>query len=208
MFQLYFFALQILKNIYIYFKINMTAATISVLEQAITWQPFVLGITTASATAYYLNNFVVSDLTSAGDWSGNSGNAINGLSAATIAVQCVAILEWTKFLLKRKTGSLKIDSSTSNNANYGKVMFFFWWLILCWYVICIIMCSLNIDAVNHFGKLQITNGPVLTGTYANAMSGMCYSTLAVGGIALGLFLYGEFGTRNYKDPKPMVTEIH
>ena len=183
----------------------------ALLESTITWSPFVLGTANAIVMCYFGNNFVVSDLTAQGTWSGNSGDAVLGLSAATVAVQSVAVLEWFKYLLKRQTGAIKINASSAN-MNFSRVMYYFWWLMLCFYIVSIIFCALNIELVNNYGNLQVeiggNNNDLLGGSYGNAVMGMDYATLGLAGLSLGVYIYGEFGTRTWNEPKPVVTEIH
>jgi len=165
-----------------------------VLETTVMWVPIVMGLTTSSVVAYYGNNFVPTDLTLVSGqtlWSGNSGNVVMGLSAATLAVESVALLEFFKYILKAREGNIKVESS---NPQYSRTMMFFWYLMMFFYLVAIISCALNITVVSNFGNVAVglsTSGSQLTGSFGSAVLGMNYTDIGISGLAILLYLYAE-----------------
>lgn len=178
-----------------------------VTELAIMWLPWTIGMSSAGLTAYYANNFVTADIDPArGILSGGSGEALLGLSSASIAVQGWAIFEWVKYVLKRQEGKITMQN---RNEYYGKAMMWFWWIMMLFYLIAIVLGALNIQLVTQYDSNAVTiNGNKLNGSFGNAVAGMSYTTLALGGIAFFSYLYAEFGTRRMNEPHPTVIERH
>jgi hypothetical protein len=180
----------------------------SVVPEIVTqWIPFGIGVADAALTAYYVNNFVATDVDNTrGILSGKSGDAILGLSTASVAVQGWAVLEWVKYVLKRQEGKLSIQN---RNERYAKTMLTFWWLMMLFYLLAIVLGALNIQMVTQYDSVPVTiNGTKLQGSYGNAVAGMSYATLAVGGLSFLTYLWAEFGTRSMNEPHPRVTEAH
>jgi hypothetical protein len=143
------------------------------LETAIMWTPWAVGMADAGLTAYYTNNFVTNDVNTAASPSeigGNSGHALLGLGAASLAVQS--------------------------------------WIF---YLVAIVSAALDVHLVTNFGDVNAnvdTNTGKLNGSYGNAVEGMSYATLGVGGLSFFVYLYAEFFTRRMDEPHPTIIEAH
>jgi hypothetical protein len=178
-----------------------------ILEGTVMWVPWIMGITSSSLIAYYGNNFVPTDLTLVSGntiWSGASGNAVMGVSAATLAVESVALLEFFKYVLKAREGNIKVENS---NPHYSRAMMYFWWLMMFFYLVAIVSCALNVTVVSQFGNEPVglsTSGSQLTGSFGSATLGMSYTTIGVGGLAFFLYLYAEIFAK--KGAKVTMTE--
>lgn len=176
-------------------------------EVAITWVPWTIGVASSSLLAYYANNFVTSDIDAThGTITGTSGSAIMGVSAASMAVQAWAILEWMKYIIKREEGRI---TTHNRNAHYGRSMMAFWWIMLIFYLVAITSAALNVELVAQFDNLSVdVSSNKLGGTYGDATEGLSYATIGVGGVALLVYLYAEFFARDVTEPHPTVIEAH
>ncbi len=177
------------------------------LEVAIQWVPWAMGVASSSLLAYYANNFVTSDIdTTHGTLSGASGSAIMGVSAASMAVQSWAIIEWIKYMVKREEGRV---TTHNRNIHYGRSMMAFWWIMLIFYMVALTSAALNVELVAQYDSLAVTvSGNKLNGTYGDATEGLSYATIGVGGVALLVYLYAEFISRDVTSPHPTVIETH
>lgn len=180
-----------------------------VLEGLVMWTPLAMGIASSSIIAYYGNNFVPTDLALVGTttvWSGASGNAVMGVSAAALAIESMAILEFFKYMMKAREGKIKVENS---NVPFGRAMMYFWYLMLFFYMVAIVSCALNITLVSQFDAQAVslnTAGTQITGTFSNGTLGMAYTTIGIGGLALIFYLYAELGLK--KGSKVVMTETH
>jgi len=178
-------------------------------ETVVTWVPWTMGIASSAVIAYYGNNFVPTDLTLVSGntiWSGASGNGVLGVSAATLAVESVALLEFFKYVLKAREGNIKVEN---NNPQYSRGMTYFWWLMMFFYLVAIVSCALNITVTSNFGNQPIglsASGSQITGSMGSATLALSYSTLGVGGLAFFLYLYVEIFLK--KGSKTKMTEVY
>ena len=136
-----------------------------VLEVAISFVPWTVGVANASLMAYYANNFVTADLDPThGTISGPSGSALLGVSAASIAVQSWAVFEWIKYALKREEGRV---TSQNRNAHYGRSMMAYWWIMFLFYLVTIAACALQVELVTKYDSVAATvQGGKLGGSFA------------------------------------------
>jgi hypothetical protein len=178
-----------------------------VLETAIHWVPFAVGIADASLTAYYANHFSISDVdTIRGTLGGQSGSALLGLSAASIAVQGWAMFEWIKLAVKKEEGKL---SSHSRNMHYGRSMMVYMWIMLIFYMVAISSAALNVQLVTKYSDVDaVVQSGKLGGTFGDAVEGLAYATIGVGGMGLFTYLYAEFFARSINERHPTVLEAH
>lgn len=178
-----------------------------VLETAISWVPFTIGVANASLMSYYANNFVTADIdTVHGTITGASGSALLGVGTASMAVQVWAMLEWVKYIVKREEGRV---TSHNRNAHYGRSMMAYWWIMLIFYMVAIASAALQVQLVTQYDSVaaNITGGK-LGGSFGDATEGMAYATIGVGGVALLTYLYAEFFARDITEPHPTVIEAH
>ncbi len=177
------------------------------LEVTIMWTPWLMGMATASLTAYYANNFVATDVDYAkGSMVGDSGYAILGTSAASIAVQAWAVLEWWKYMIKKEEGKLMTHN---RNANYAIAMKVFWSLMMIFYLVEITSCALNVRLVTHFSNLDVVvKNKQLNGPYGDAVEGMSYTVIALGGISFIMYLFAELATRHPDEKHVITIETH
>lgn len=178
-----------------------------IVEGVISFVPWTIGIASSSLMAYYSNRFVVSDIdTTHGTISGASGSAILGVSAASMAVQAWAVMEWIKYAIKREEGRV---TTHNRNAHYGRSMMAYWWLMFIFYLVAIASAALNVELVTQFDNVSANvEGTKLGGTFGDATEGLSYATISVGGLALLVFLYSEFFARDVTEPHPTVIEAH
>lgn len=178
-----------------------------ILETAIMWAPWAVGMANGGLSAYYVNNFVSADVdTTRGTLSGSSGHALLGLGGATLAVEAWAVLEWIKYVIKREEGKV---TTQNRNVKYGKAMMVFWWLMLLFYMVAIVSAALDIHLVTNFENVDAEiDGSKLNGSYGDAVEGLSYSTLSVGGVAFLTYLYAELFTRRADEPHPTMLEAH
>ena len=178
-----------------------------VLENVIMFAPWALGVAGGGLTAYYANNFDTADVdTSRGNITGVTGNSWLGVSAANLAVQSWAIFEWMKMIAKIKEGKI---ISQNRNRNYGRAMMWFWWLMLLFYVVVIVSNSLNVHLITNYNDVDVqVDGDKLNGGYGDAVEGLSYTVLALGGVNFFLYLYAELFTRDLKEPHPTFIETH
>jgi len=183
----------------------------SVFDHIIAWVPWAMGVTNASIMAYYANNFVTSDVDlSRGKLSGTSGNVLLGTSAASIAVQTWAILEFIKYHVKKGTGEL-----TVHGANHKYMMAREWYLgfMFLFFIVAIVSAALDIALVSDYSaqKITIRNGK-LNGAYGDAVEGMAYTTVAVAALPLFTFIGSEIFARKWESGdrahRPMIAEMH
>lgn len=179
------------------------------LETTILWTPWAVGMADAAVTAYYANNFVTSDLDSATnpkELGGKSGHTLLGLGGATMAVQAWAVFEWIKYVVKREEGKV---TTHNRNPKFGRAMKWFWGVMLLFYLVAIVTSALGVHLVTNYGNVDVSiNINKLNGTFGDALEGMSYSTLAMGGIAFFVYMYAEFFTRRMDEPHPTMIEAH
>lgn len=179
------------------------------LETIVQWTPWALAVTSSSLVAYYGNNFVPTDLTLVSGntvWSGSSGTSVLGVSAATLAVESVALLEFFKYIMKAREGNIKVENS---NAQFSMLIRYYWYLMMFMYLVAIVSCALNITATTNFGNLAIglsTSGSQLSGSFGSATLGLSYSVIGISGLAFFLYLYAEIFAK--KGAKIKMTETY
>jgi len=175
------------------------------LDETLMWSPFMLGMSIAGMTAYYGNHFVSTDIDAVhGTWTGTSGSATMGLSGAALGVNSLAVLVWFKYLAKWKNNHI-----TKPPGAYNRWKVYFWILMLFFFLLTIVLCSLNIVAVDQFLSQDITvntSSGVIGGAYGNAMLGIDYTTLALGAISFIVFLIAEFHKRTDETRRMTIQE--
>jgi hypothetical protein len=177
-----------------------------VIENIIMWVPWGLGMADAGLTAYYTNNFKLADVDVVrGTLAGESGTALLGVGSANIAVQIWAIFEWFKHLAKFRESK---NTMTNRHEKYEKAMMVFWGMMMLFYIVAIVSSALDIHMVTNFADEAITiSGDKLGGTFGDAVEGLSYTTLAVGGVAFFTYLYTELFTLK-GSPHPGFVEVH
>jgi hypothetical protein len=144
--------------------------------------------------------------TTRGSLAGGSGHALLGLGGAALAVEAWAVMEWIKYVVKREEGKV---TTQNRNVKYGKAMMVFWWMMLLFYLVTIVSAALDVHLVTNFGEVDAEiNGSKLNGSYGDAVEGLSYATLSVGGMAFITYLYAEFFTRRADEPHPGILEAH
>lgn len=178
-----------------------------VLETAIAWVPFTVGVANASLMSYYSSNFVTSDIdTTHGTVTGASGSALLGVGSASLAVQAWAVFEWLKFVVKREEGRI---TTHNRNAHYARAMQAYWWIMLLFYLVAITAAALQVQMVTQYDNVAVSvQGGELEGSFGDATKGLAYTTIGVGGIGLLTYLYAEFFARDPTQAHPTVIEAH
>ncbi len=166
---------------------------------------WLLPMASLGLTAYYGNNFQVSDLDAThGTLSGASGCALLGTSSAALAVSGMAMMEWMKFSYKMKSGTIQISNMETK---YARMMQHFWNLMFLFYILVIVTSALTITLVSDFYGQHVSAGSngVLSDSFGSSLMGLDYASISVGGIA---FLVYTFASMNKNgEPMPQIKEV-
>lgn len=164
------------------------------LQLSIALTPWAWGYGHAIMNAYNVNNFEVT----------SDGHDLLIISGAAIAVEGWAIMEFIKFYWKKRKGQIRINPEKSS---YGKWMTWFWIVNLVFYIMVIALSAMNIYQVDHPDNIDLTvNDGQVGGSFGNALKGMTYANIAVGGIAFLIFSLTELHRLRKKEPKPIMVE--
>lgn len=179
----------------------------SILDNIIMWVPWAMGVVNASLMAYYANNFPSADVDlTRGIISGTSGHVILGTSAASIAVQLWAMIEFLKYHVKKHTGELSVHGS---NHRYMQAREWYLGFLLLFYMVAIVSAALDITlVVNYSGESVTIKNKKLNGSFGDAVEGLSYTTIAVAALPLFTYIISEIFTRKWNERKPIISELH
>ncbi len=162
---------------------------VELLEGLSMYSGVTMSVGSSSVTAYYLNNFVNNDIdVTRGTLSGTSGSTLLATSSAALAFQTLFMVNYFKYMVKSRKNMIRVNHPSET---FHKFMNAFWSLMFLFSLLSIIVSALTIHMVENFSDLGITidSDNKVNGTYGNAVEGLTYTVLAIGGLSLMVYLY-------------------
>ena len=166
--------------------------------------PWAVAIAHSSYNAYMINNFDSSEIQASGSLDGNQARSLNILSGATLGLAGLALFKWFEYWLLSANSRVKISGE---DKHYKQVMMVFWSLILLQMILGVTLSAMDIRLVSNYNDEDVTlDGKKLDGAYGNAVHGITYTAIAVGGTAFLTFVYGMFHAAQANiNPKVTIT---